>query len=354
MVSRPNACDSARTMTISTKTWAAHETLRQRLSELRDPRHPGLGKMLLARQLHEDRYLETREELEQTGAYDTLSCDCTIDRVVATSTDEFPSGIGRLEGYREQEPRDLWNQPYRLATPYAGVGSVEQVVIESKPKEPYSPHCRTTVIPRDRLGLAPDNLSTLLAQLSQPKLQLVEVALDFPVRSVVDINLVEQQGVFGKSRARRVGRFPTYASWGGHAGSKLVKAYVREWLRLELEFHGRDLRHNHIDAVVDFPKFAQIIPGQHLFFGRIDENRLLPALRRNNLSAAEISAIRKRISELQWSLVHMLDFLRKEVGLRNTRRLLEPNRQLNRIVREALDAWALNWQNGRISARNRP
>jgi len=305
MVSRPNACDSARTMTISTKTWAAHETLRQRLSELRDPRHPGLGKMLLARQLHEDRYLETREELEQTGAYDTLSCDCTIDRVVATSTDEFPSGIGRLEGYREQEPRDLWNQPYRLATPYAGVGSVE-------------------------------------------------VALDFPVRSVVDINLVEQQGVFGKSRARRVGRFPTYASWGGHAGSKLVKAYVREWLRLELEFHGRDLRHNHIDAVVDFPKFAQIIPGQHLFFGRIDENRLLPALRRNNLSAAEISAIRKRISELQWSLVHMLDFLRKEVGLRNTRRLLEPNRQLNRIVREALDAWALNWQNGRISARNRP
>jgi hypothetical protein len=342
-------------MKLSTKAWAAHETLRQRLSELRDPRHPGLGKMLLARQLHEDRYLETREELEQTGAYDPLLCDCTVDRVVATSTDEFPDRIiDRLGGYRKQTPRKLWNQPYRLATPYAGVGSVEQIVVESRPKKPYSPRCRTTIIPRDRSGLAPDDLSAVVAQLSQPRFQLVEVTFDFPVQSVVDINLIEQQGVFGKSRARRVGRFPTYASWGNYSGSKLVKAYVREWLRLELEFHGRDLRHHHIDAVADFPTFAQVIPGTHLFFGHIDENRLLRALRRNNLSAGEISAIRRRISELQWSLVHALDFLRKEVGLRNTRLLLEPNQQLNRIIREALDAWALNWQNGRIAARNRP
>ena len=296
---------------------AAREALTLRYGTMfaEDWRKRGLGKRLLAGLAFEEIYAATRLELEQGGLYGPLTAVSGIDRVVMTASDVAPDALSSIPGYELQEARSPWGQSYRTATPIRGAGSVWEVTVESRPVKQCYPPNRVVVVPRDKTLLRAKDLASILERLKSPKFQLVEVACDFPFESIVDTEFVERYGTFGKSGPHSVGQIPAYDSWGSRKGSKFVKSYFKAELsvhRIEPEFHGPDLERYGISNLLDFEKFAALIPEHHIFFGRIDYVALEHRLTAEGYSLEEARAIRQKVKGLEWNLCAALNYLRKE------------------------------------------
>lgn len=343
------------------KMQAARDALKRQIENLRlqfqGTRKQSLAKKLLARLAFEDCYIANREELRRSQRYEPLSCVSNIDRVVATASDLVLGEFDEVSGYEIGKARPLWNQSYRTATPIKGGGSVRQLTIESGPAKPCYPRYRIAIEPRDSTGLEAQDLALILKRLTNPKLQLVEVAFDFPFETVVDTEFVERHGVFGKSEPRCVGKIPVYDSWGSRKGSKLVKSYYKAEIcvhRLELEFHAPDLRHYGITDIVNFQKFATLLPGHHIYFGQIDHGALVRRLVTEGFTPEKVREIRSKVRRLEWNLSAALSYLRRTVGLTNARRLLTPLEEVNLVDREALEKWAAKWRTAIVRLRTRP
>jgi hypothetical protein len=332
------------------KMEAALEALKRRYhdtcAQVRGTRKHGQGKRLLAQLAFEAYYIANRQELRESQLYDVLTCDCKIDRVVVTASDVSLDAIAGIPGYERKKPRPLWGQSYRVATPINGSGSVRHVVIESERTKPCFPRYRIVIEPRDDSGLQAQDLTLILGLLTAPKIQLAEVAFDFPFGSVVDTEFVENHGVFGKSNPRRVGRIPAYDSWGSRKSAKLVKSYFKAEIsahRVELEVHAPDLRRYGINDAFGFQKFAKILPGHHIFFGKLNHPALVRQLVRDGFSPEQIRAIRNKVRNLEWNLSAALSYLRKDVGLTNVRRILTPLNDVNLVVRQGLEKCLAQW-----------
>jgi hypothetical protein len=343
-----------------TKMDTALATLKRRYQamriQFRGTRNHGLGKRLLAGLAFEEIYAATRLELEQSGLYESLACVSKIDRVVATASDLSLDALAAISGYEIKKPRSLWNKSYRTATPIKGTGSIRDVIIESAPAKPYYPRYRVVIQPRDVSGLEAQALASILERLTNPKIQLVEVAFDFPFDSIVDTEFVERYGVFGKSNPRRVGQIPAYDSWGGRKGPKFVKSYFKPEIsghRVELEFHASDLQRCHITDPFHFQRFATLLPGHHIFFGRIDHQMLRRRLFHQGFSADQMREIPARVKNLEWNLSAALNYLRRDVDLKNVRRILVPVDEVNFAVQEALEKWATAWRAGMARVRKK-
>ena len=328
---------------------AAREALTIRYATMfaGDWRKRGLGKRLLAGLAFEEIYAATRLELEQNGLYESLTCAGKIDRVVATASDLSLDALAAISGYEIKKPRSLWHKSYRTATPIRGPRSIREVIVESDPAKPFYPRYRVVIEPRDVSGLEAQALASILERLTNPKIQLVEVAFDFPFESIVDTEFVERYGAFGKSGPHSVGQIPAYDSWGSRKGSKFVKSYYKPEIsghRVELEFHAPDLQRYGIADVFQFPKFAKLIPEHHIFFGRIDHPALLRRLVGEEYPEDQVREIRRKVKNLEWNLCAALNYLRKDVGLKNVRRILVPLDDMNRVVREALSKWGAEWR----------
>ena len=126
-----------------------------------------------------------------------------------------------------------------------------------------------------------------------------------------------------------------------------MKSYYKPEIsghRVELEFHAPDLQRYGIADVFQFPKFAKLIPEHHIFFGRIDHPALLRRLVGEEYPEDQVREIRRKVKNLEWNLCAALNYLRKDVGLKNVRRILVPLDDMNRVVREALSKWGAEWR----------
>ena len=290
-------------------------------------------------------YESMRGRLRETELYEPLACDSKVDRFIATTEKLSPKAILGIPGFKASNPRRLWKRDYRFAQRIKGTGSISQIVVESGPTAAWFAPFRIAVIPRDETGLRFQDLCSLLEVLPSVKIIVLEVALDFSNRSVVDLDYVRRFGLFG-STWLQPGSNPYHDKWG-HVGSKIVRAYVK-WgtsqFRVELELHIKFLRENGIQDVFDFRQLLFVLFPDHIHFVRLDEAKLDRALHRSGLGLDERRAVRARVQQkAQRCLWEALRYLREKAHLTNVQRLLVPVPEMNRVIRESLQRLVSRW-----------
>jgi hypothetical protein len=115
-----------------------------------------------------------------------------------------------------------------------------------------------------------------------------------------------------------------------------------EVFRVELELRSRFLRHYEIKDPYDFQKLVGILPERHIYFARFNEKKLVARLRVMGLSARRALEILEDVHLLEGDAWSTLNFLRQELQMKNTRRLLDPL-DTNDMVLDALRKWAAMW-----------
>jgi hypothetical protein len=292
------------------------------------------------------RYLEERAELQKTNGYLPLECAVKLDRMEIIAREAPLEALCAIPGYRAKRTRRLQQQLYRKVTRIYGKGSVREIVVLWDPNTGWLPKFRMTIIPRDETGLLYGDLCLVLELLPQFKIVLLEIALDFPLASVVDTSFVRQHLLCGKTWLR-MGGTALHQRWGSARSAKVVRAYVKfetSSSRLELQLHSRFLRKHGINHASDFPRLATILPGHHIYFAALDDNKLQKHLRRSGLSHKTRSKILKTVAKSRKSLWCTLRLLRRQWRFANVRRLLSPLPEMNQLVIAALNQWAKQWQ----------
>jgi hypothetical protein len=292
------------------------------------------------------RYLAERHQRREAGNYEALRCLVKLDRIVITAIAVSLQALCGIPGYRAGKTKSLWRQLYGEVTRILGTGSIHEIIVESAPNARWLPKFRITIVPRDPTGLLFEDLRFILELIPEFKLVLVEIALDFPLESVMDTSFVRQHLLCGKTWMRPGGT-ALYERWGSARSSKLVRGYMKvEALsfRIEMQLHARFLRKHGINHASDFAKLATILPGNHIYFASLDNQKLREHLRRSGLPHKTKTAILKSVAESRKSLWTTLRVLRQRWHFVNVRRLLAPLPEVNGIVVAALNEWATQWQ----------
>jgi hypothetical protein len=292
------------------------------------------------------RYLAERRGLRKTGSYVALQCTAKIDRIVLNAPEVPLHELSRIPNFRAKRPKRLWRKLYAVLNRIMGTDSIREIAIESAPNARWLPRFRTTIVPQDPTGLRLEDLSYVLELIPEFKLVLVEVALDFPLASVVDTAFVRERLLCGKTRMR-VGGTALHERWGSARSAKVVRAYVKfeaSSFRIELQLNARFLRKHGINHASDFQKLATILPGNHIYFASLDNQKLREHLRRSSLPHKTKTEILRTVTTNQKSLWTTLRLLRRKWHFVNVRRLLRPDQEMNRIVLSALNKWAEQWQ----------
>jgi len=218
-----------------------------------------------------------------------------------------------------------------------------QFCIESKPREPWIPPFRITLVADDQTGLLPEEVFGVLELLpSKFKMSLVELSFDFS-GSTINRIVVRRCGLFGRSQRTRSSDKTDY--WGTRKSGKLVKSYNKTEIgahRVEFEFRSRFLRRYHIDDPFEFARLIELLPHKHISFERINLQKLRDYLRRRGFSDEEIASTCRFVDPCECDTGAALAYLREEVRLSNVRRFLTPS-DTNRLVREALKKWCAQW-----------
>jgi hypothetical protein len=147
-------------------------------------------------------------------------CQTRLDRLGITSSEVLVDAILQLPGFRRnrshwlkrRKPKDFL--PYRRVTSITSGTSIFELVILSERQSPRLPQYRITMIADDIQGLRFEDVRSVLELLPNARLVLVELAWDFSTGSRVDGAFIRAQGLFGKSRKRRVAEIRGYDSWG--------------------------------------------------------------------------------------------------------------------------------------------
>ncbi len=184
-------------MTTANKKRAAAETLLRMMNASRKGTQRMTLKTLFALLSLQERYSETRKRLQKEGGYKPLTCECKLDVVILTAS-HFPFAAFRDLGYRVPAPERLWRQFYGLVTRLKGMKSVREINVQHGPNKPWLAPCRITIIPRDASGVVVQDFQSILELLPDFKIVLMEVAFDFPLDSVVDVDYVRKHFLSGK------------------------------------------------------------------------------------------------------------------------------------------------------------
>jgi len=113
-------------------------------------------------------------------------------------------------------------------------------------------------------------------------------------------------------------------------------------LRVELEARSRFLKLYEIKDPYDFGKLVQILPKRHIHFVRFNETRLIARLRGMGFSPRQVREILEDVALLHGDVWATLNYLRQELAMKNTRRLLDPL-DTNDAILDALKKWAAMW-----------
>jgi hypothetical protein len=224
------------------------------------------------------------------------------------------------------------------------IDSKMKFCLESDPLDRWLPPYRLQMYADDQVGLVADEVMSILEVIPGATLILVELAVDFSPLTGVNAKYVRERGVFGRSQ-RDLSKNPYGDWWGARKACKRTKSYFKQPVgghRVELRIRSAFLHEHDIYSIFDFHRFAELIPRQHIFFGRLDEDRLIGWLRRERYTGAEIIGILREVVKREGCLTDVLKYLSVEVGLKNTRRLLLPLRP-NKFVRDALRELVRKW-----------
>ena len=292
------------------------------------------------------RYLAERHQRSEAGSYEPIQCIVKLDRLVLTAIAVSLQALCGIPGYRAKKPKRLWRQLYSIVTRILGTGSIREIIVESSPNAAWLPKFRITIIPRDTTGLLFEDLRFILELIPEFKLVLIEIALDFPLHSIIDTSFVRQHMLCGKTWMR-VGGTAVHERWGSARSSKVVRGYLKveaSAFRIELQLHARFLRKHQINHACDFSKLATILSGPHIYFAALDGNKLRQYLQRSSFPHKTKTAILKTVAENRKSLWSTLRLLRRKWRFANVRRLLIPLTEMNGIVIAALNQWATQWE----------
>ena len=280
-------------------------------------------------------------ETDSVAIPDRLRVNCEADPTPA---------FRRLRGFRPGRsffPRANQQsfQPYGHVQWFESTTSRMKFYAESSPTNGYVAAASATLIADDQTGLLPDEVAPILSVIRKPHLTMVELAIDFSPLTRVNRRFVRRYGLFGKLHRDLETNNPIGDWWGARRGAKRVKSYFKDEVgghRVESVLRSRFLNHCGIRSVRDFPRLVQLLPQHHIWFARLDEQRLIKRLRANRVSASETIRAVRRVHELENDLGNVLEYLRGSLAMKNTRRLLVPLRQ-NRLVRDALREWGALW-----------
>ena len=154
---------------------------------------------------------------------------------------------------------------------------------------------------------------------------------------------VRREGLFGKTRP--VPSVDGTDYWGTRKRMKRVQCYWKREIqafRVELEMRPRFLRYYRINGPFDFHKLVKILPRHHVYFARFNKQKLIKRLQRMGLSQKRQREVVAMVEVMDGDLWATLNYLREEVQIKNTRRLLDPM-PANKLVLEALETWAAQW-----------
>jgi hypothetical protein len=291
------------------------------------------------------RYVGKRRELRHNRNYQPLSCVVKLDRLILTAVALMITELCKIPGYRAMKTKRVWGQLYCEATRIYGTNSIRQVIVESAPNVGWVPRYRITIIPRDASGLLFDDLRFILELIPRFKIVLMEIALDFPINSLVDPSFVRRHLLLGKTWMRG-GRHKLYERYGSAGSRKIVRCYAKfeaATFRIEFQLHARFLRHHNIAHTSDFAKLATILPTHHIYFAALDDAKLRKLLLQNVASPTRRKEIVKAVAARKTHLWATLRYLRGNAKLTNVRRSLTPLAPINSLVSNALTDWALQW-----------
>jgi hypothetical protein len=207
------------------------------------------------------------------------------------------------------------------------------------------PQFRIEFFPDDQLGLQRPEITSVLQHTTKSRIARMETSFDFGLGSGVNNDFVRRSVISGKSQAHSVREQIFGDQWGSRGGSKFLRSYFKKVIgahRVELQLNGRFLRRHGIDDIFQFYRLVKLIPVHHLYFGRIDHQKLIARLKANGISAEDIVGTQDAVRAREKHLWAALNYLRRRVGLTNVRRLLTPL-SLNKVAREALKKWARKW-----------
>jgi hypothetical protein len=252
-------------------------------------------------------------------------------------------GFRSLQGHRINRTGPESFQPYGRVHWFRRKGSAMKFCVDSERLEEFLAPYRVTLYADDRTGLLPGEVLSILQVMPGVKLTMVELAFDFSPISPVTRAFVRRHAVFGKSQRDLSASNPAGDWWGTRKGSKRVKSYYKREVcaqRVEFELHSRFLRHS--SDVFDFARLAELLARGHVLFARLDDQKLAHRLRNSRLRASKTLQILRSLGDRERDLWVALRYLRRTVGLKNVRRLLV-TLPVNRLIREALEAWAAKW-----------
>jgi hypothetical protein len=250
---------------------------------------------------------------------------------------------GRSVFPRRQNP--AWFQPYGHGQWFQSEQSKMKFYVESDRREGWLAPYSVTLIADDRTGLLPEEVLAILEVMPTARLTMVELAIDFSPVTNVTRDFVLRFGVFGKSERDLSGDNPMADWWGARKGGKRTKSYFKDQVfghRVEFLLRSRFLRHYRIRDVFDFRRFIELLPRHHILFAQLDEQRLIARLRGTGFSSARTIGILRRVAERRTDLSAALTYLRRRIGIKNSRRLLIPL-HTNNLVLGALQDWTAEW-----------
>lgn len=244
---------------------------------------------------------------------------------------------------RRQNPEAFL--PYRRIARFESKRTKSKFWVYSQRQLPHLPQYRIAFFPDDDLGLQPKELSSVLELATKPRIARMELAFDFGFSSGVTSAYVRRHFISGKTQPHSA-REAFQDSWGARNSAKFIRSYFKQEIgahRLEIQFNGRFLRQHGIDTIFQFRRLAELIPGRHFRLAEIDEGKLISRLRGMRFWGGRVIEILKEAEQRKWHLCKALNYLRREVGMTNAQRVLEP-KHMDVLARRALRAWARMWQ----------
>ena len=299
---------------------------------------------------------EQRNHQPKTG--NEALCHAGFDRTVLGCTTVYMAALLKLPDFHCVRSHLIWRKRPNQFLPYERIHVLKsthdatQIWVYSEPGSSRLDAYRVHFFPDDQHSLRPEHFFSVARLVEEPpRVRLLEVAFDFSAESGIDGSFVRAHGIFGKCRPYCVGTRNGWDAWGSRAGSKFVRSYNKTEIhkhRLEPQLQSRFLQEHQLLLASDLPKLANILPAHHIFFARLSQSKLNAALQNAGLPARQIQRTLRIVGGLEKkSLLAALRFLRREVGLTNVHRLVEPLEPENQLVRNALlklaDDWRREW-----------
>jgi Flp pilus assembly protein TadD len=181
---------------------------------------------------------------------------------------------------------------------FKGKTSDMKVCVEHVPSHGWLPEYAVTFFADDRSGLVREKILSVLEVMPPAALRKVEIAIDFAMVTPVDRNYVVRHGIFGKSKRDQKAVNADGDWWGSRRGGKRVVSYRKDAVaaqRLEFKFRGRFLKQHGISDVLNFGTFAQVLPGHHIHFAHLDEQKLITRLSSIGMTATEEARVLRAV-----------------------------------------------------------